>query len=96
MRLDGDRNVQTASVPIDEKSRIYRYMDIILNSVISSSPYTTSGGVRTGVEFFLESLPEEMVPQLLMGEGCDGYEYVVRRDEDGNVVLAQVEGALNF
>lgn len=96
VRLDGDRNIQTASVSSDEKSRIYKYTDIILKSVISSSPYTTTGGIRTGVEFPLDTLPEEMAPQVMMMGDFDGCEYILRCNEDGKMVLAQVEGTLDF
>lgn len=95
VRLDRERNVQIASVPGDERSRIYKYIDIILESVISCFSYATTGGVRTGIEFLVDSLPEEVVWQVMMGQ-FDGYEYIMRRDDDGQFILVRAEGGLNL
>ena len=95
VRLDRERNVQIASVPGDERSRIYKYIDIILESVINCFSYATTGGVRTGIEFLVDSLPEEVVWQVMMGQ-FDGYEYIMRRGDDGQFILVRAEGALNL
>lgn len=96
-RLDANLNLRTATVTAAHKAHICRYIDVILESAVRSSPHTSPSVKFPGSAAQYESGVEKhlwtnSIPMARMIVEAQPFDYIVLVGEDGEPVFQAVDG----